>query len=228
MSISDLVYPDETAPARLLEELTGFFAQFPVINQILTFGSMARGGWDRWSDVDLLVVTHGGSGQQWRLFNRLRQYKPILHHHPFVLMEPSGGFIPGIAFEDESVFHLLDLNFISLSEFQSPGALERFSPMRNLFVSNVNNPESDECPPYKPIAENQDEKRIGMGLHWVKKAVKQVLRGSDNYDKLVKTSTHLKEIMADFPKDILTPGGNICQLARRYVEIADFLSGNQS
>ncbi len=226
MLITDLIYPDETAPRRILEELTKFFAQFPVVNQVLVFGSMARGDWDRWSDIDMLVVTQVGAGQQWQLFNRLRQHKPILYHHAFVAMEPSGGFIPGIAFENESVFHLLDLNFMSLTEFQSPQVLDRFGQTRNLLVTDSKNLESNKSVPYQSVAENPDERRISIGIHWTKKAVKQVLRGSDDFDELTKTTMQLKEIMADFPENILMPGGNICRLARQYIEIADFLLSN--
>lgn len=124
MSITDLVYPDENGPTRLLKELSEFFTQFSCVNRIFCLGSMARGDWDRWSDIDMLVVTQAGFEQQWQIFDKLRQFKPILHHHAFVSMEPAGGFIPGIAFENESVFHMLDLNFISLTEYQSPQALE--------------------------------------------------------------------------------------------------------
>lgn len=187
---------------------------------------MARGDWDRWSDVDLLIVTQAGSGQQWQLFNLLRQHKPILHHHPFILMEPSGGFMPGIAFEDESVFHFLDLNFMALDEFQSPQSLERFGSLRDLYNFNGNRPKKDEHSSYTHVAENPDEKRIGMGLHWVRKAIKKTLRGVDNWEELTATSTRLKEIIEDYPEDVLTPGGNICRLTRHYIEIAHYLLSN--
>jgi predicted nucleotidyltransferase len=167
MTLANLVYPDQNALARLLKELTEFFAQFPSVNRIFILGSMARGNWDRWSDIDLLIVTQAGFEQQWQIFDSLRQFKPILHHHPFISVEPSGGFVPGIVFEKESVFHILDLNFMTFTEFQSPQALDRFGPIRNLFAAEGN--------------------------------------------------------VLERPEDILTPGGNICQLARRYIEIADFL-----
>jgi hypothetical protein len=138
-------------------------------------------------------------------------------------MEPSGGFIPGIVFEDESLFHILDLNFISLAEYQSPQAWERFGMLRELYSSPEDHLESNAVSSQKPEIENPDERHIGAGIHWTKKAIKKVLRGSGNSDELAATSTRLKKIMLDYPEDIRTPGGNIYLLARRYIEIADFL-----
>lgn len=230
MTLANLVYPDQNALARLLKELTEFFAQFPSVNRIFIFGSMARGNWDRWSDIDLLIVTRASSAQQWEIFDSLCQSKPILHHHAFIAMKPSGGFVPGIVFEDESVFHMLDLNFVSLAQYQSPQALARFGKFRELFTAGEDclelERENGTC--FKPPIENPDEQRIGAGIHWTKKAVKKSLRGSDNIDELVTTSAHLKEIMLDFPEDKTMPGGNICHLARQYIKIADFLSGTSS
>lgn len=223
--ITELVYPDQTALPRLLKELTEFFTQFLAVNRIFTFGGMARGDWDRWSDIDLLIVTRSGSGQQWQLFDKLARHKPILHHHPFVSMEPSGGFVPGIVFEDESVFHILDLNFMSLAECQSPQALARFGKLRELLTAGEGylELESENSAWPKSQTENPDEQRIGAGIHWTKKAIKKILRGSGSIDELTTTSTRLKEIMLDFPEDKLMPGGNICHLARQYIKIANFL-----
>jgi predicted nucleotidyltransferase len=225
-SITDLIYPDQNALPRLLKELTEFFAQFPGVSRIFTFGSMARGDWDRWSDIDLLIVTRSGSGQQRQLFDKLARHKPILHHHPFVSMEPSGGFVPGIVFKYESVFHILDLNFMSLAEYQSPQALARFGKLRELFTAGEDylefEGENSAWP--KPQIDDPDEQRIGAGIHWTKKAIKKILRSSGSIDELTTTSTRLKEIMLDFPEDKLMPGGNICHLAREYIKIADFLS----
>ena len=224
-SITDLVYPDQNALIRLLKELTDFFAQSSAVNRIFAFGSMARGDWDRWSDIDLLIVTQSGPGQQWQLFNKLTQNKPILHRHPFIAMEPSGGFVPGIVFEDESVFHMLDLNFISLAEYRSFQALERFGELRELFIAGEDHLEleSENSTSFKPEIANPDEQRIGAGIHWTKKAIKNSLRGSGNIDELAITTQRLKEIMLDFPEDKPVPGGNICCLAQQYIEIADFL-----
>lgn len=204
MTTTDLIYPDQNALTRLLKELTEFFTQFPTVKQIYTFGSMARGDWDRWSDIDLLIVTRSGSEQQRQLFNKLARHKPILHHHPFVLMEPSGGFVPGIVFENESVFHILDLNFMSLAECQSSQALARFGKLRELFVAGEGylELESENSAWPKPQIDNPDEQRIGAGIHWTKKAIKKILRGSDSIDELTTTSTRLKEIMLDFPERV--------------------------
>ena len=223
MTTTDLIYPDQNALTRLLKELTEFFAQFPSVKRIFTFGSMARGDWDRWSDIDLLIVTQAGSEQQWQIFNNLDQFKPILHHHAFILIEPSAGFVPGVVFENESVFHMLDLNFISLTEYKSPQALERFGKLRELFTSDENQLEKGEVFPHIPDLESPDEQRIGAGIHWTKKVAKKILRGSGYIDELAVTTTRLKEIMLDFPEDKPMPGGNICYLARQYIKIADFL-----
>ncbi len=146
--------------------MSQYFARFPFVNRVLVFGSLARGEGDRWSDVDILVVTAGGSTQHWRLFAGLRQRKPILHHYIFTpRVEPVGGNVLGIVFRDESVFHNLDLNFMSSSEFLLPDALERFGYVKELYVADRRHPVSGKDVPYPEVVIDPDERRIGLGIH---------------------------------------------------------------
>ena len=239
MIVKSLAHPNVNAASRLMQETTDHFASYPFVNHVLLFGSFARGESDRWSDVDMLVVTNGGTSQQWQLFDGLRQHKPILHHHIFTPhAEPAGGNVLGIVFKNESVFHNLDLNFMSLTQFSLQNSLDRFGPTKKLYASNSHNmsfPRRRESTnlasldthphTHDMLVISSDETRIGMGIHWTKKAIKRVLRGDGNIDELIKAFARLKEIMQDSPKDMPTSRGNICRVARTYIKIADQVLG---
>ena len=57
MATTDNTFPDERAPQRLLTQLCSVLWQYPNVGSIAAFGSLAGGSWDRWSDVDLVVIT---------------------------------------------------------------------------------------------------------------------------------------------------------------------------
>ncbi len=223
------VYPDVNASVRLVREMTDFFQGFLFVNRVLVFGSFAVGSWDRWSDIDMLIVTDSSSSQYWQLFDALQQHKPILHHHTFTpYVEPAGGNVLGIVFQDESVFHNLDLNFMSLREFLVPSNLERFGYTKELYRAKDRIWINQDSTSYPAVDVNLDERRIGIGIHWTKKAIKKRLRGADDVDSLTTASARLKEIMQGFPKDIPMPGGNICRLARLYIKIVDQVLGQEN
>lgn len=221
-NMQNLAYPDPNASLRILNELTSFFSQCSFVNRMFVFGSHARGDWDRWSDIDMLFITSNGFPDQWLLFDRLRQYKAILHHHTFTPQtELSGGNVLGIIFEDESVFHNLDLNFMPLHEFLVPKKLERFGEIKLLYLTTQDELNDEKSGFLPTFAVDVDERRIGMAIHWTKKAIKKVLRGETTLDDLQTTSLRLKEIMSQFPEDRPMQGGNICHVARTYLQISD-------
>jgi len=53
-------YPGTLAQQRLLETITGFYAGDPRVLAVGLFGSLSRGNWDEWSDLDLDVVLADG------------------------------------------------------------------------------------------------------------------------------------------------------------------------
>jgi Nucleotidyltransferase domain len=205
-----LAFPDPNRAHRLTEELTSFLADLPYVERILLFGSRARHTADRWSDIDVVVVTRSTS-DSWLLYKALGNSRPILYHHPLTPhVEPCGGNLLGAVFFGESVF---------------PEAIKRFGEFHELYVCDPHNlaiptvtgeTQSPIC--HDPVT--PDEERIGIALHWAKKAVKKFLRGTGSQAELLQTSNTLKQVLQDFPNGLPLPNGDICQLAQTYLNIA--------
>lgn len=223
----DLLNPKADRPLQLMEEIRAIFVTLPFVQRIRVFGSLARGDWDCWSDIDLLVVTQTRS--QFRdAFEALLKQKPIIHRSPFVpKVEPAGGYVLGNVFAGESVFHCLDLNFLTMTEYQSPESLVRFGELTELYCSAIETVVSESGRIYPIEEETADEVRINYGLHFTKKAVKKILRGQSAQDDLRKFSTILRDTMQDYPDDYCAPTGAIGKVAHTYIKIADELLATQ-
>jgi hypothetical protein len=138
--------------------------------------------------------------------------------------EPSGGHVLGIIFEDASVFHCVDLNLMTVREYQAAGSFERFGAIKELYQSDTNpTPGAQDQAEIASEIEDPDEARIKVGIHFTKKAAKKVLRGEDALADLRQWAAHLKLVMADYPVVADRP---IVRLAQIYVEIADLLLQN--
>ena len=179
MSAVNIVYPDVGGPQRLLYEIGTFFLDFACVDKVFGFGSWSRGQWDRWSDIDILLIVKGEVSHYGRLFTALSEFKPILYHGtltPYV--EPAGGNLLGIVFRDESVFHWLDLNFLTHEDYRVQANLERFGPLRELASTNAS--PNGSLPPavdYPRQMLSADElvveQSIFSQLFWTRKAVKK-------------------------------------------------------
>jgi Nucleotidyltransferase domain len=215
-----LLYPPAGRPAQLAALLCGFFAALAPVRRVVVFGSQATGGGDRWSDVDLLVVTPQLSDYR-QVLAALHAYKPIVHHAP---VRPStdhpGLHALGIVFADESVFHSLDLNFMALAAYQAPGALRWFGLTRECYAADGPDPvsESEAAPALPPP--DLDELAIDAANYWTKRAARRVLRGQGSRDDLARRARDLGALARCAPADCSMPGGNPCRLARTYLAIA--------
>jgi hypothetical protein len=222
-AITDLLYPAPQRPAQLAALLGGFFAGLPLVRRVVVFGSQATGGGDRWSDVDLVVVTPRLADYR-QVLAALGAYKPIVYHAP-VRSSPDhpGLHALGIVFAGESVFHSLDLNFIALAAYHTPGSLRWFGPSRECYAAQDAAPvggtdSTPVLPPPDPM-----ELSIDAANYWTKRAARSMLRHRGSRADLERRSRHLEEIMRDFPPDCALPGGNPCRLARTYLAIATAL-----
>lgn len=211
--------PNPTSLPRLFTEVCDCLSRLPNVAHILSFGSLARNAADRWSDLDLIVIT-AEQNQQQHLFTHLARHKSILHHGPSGYAQPSGSYILGIVFTDESIFHCLDLNCLSLPEYNIPGTLNRFGQTVLLY--------SRQSPlialpldlTISPITEHADEKRINEALHFTKKTLKRALRKTSSIAELRQRADYLQQVMADYPPVITFPSGHIGQLAHCYLKLA--------
>lgn len=225
MSVNQaLLYPDPQRRERLLSDLCALHSQLDCVQQIAVFGSLARGQADRWSDVDLLVITRSGPPDFWRVFSDLREQRPVLHHHVFMPQAlPAGGHVLGILFDGKSVLHNVDLNFVSEAEALLAANMERFGPLRWLYTAPAQSAPvavSAGPPPEALLPQHPDDQRIGAALHWTKKAIKRWLRGVGPAEPVAAAAAPLRQVMQDFPEDVWLPTGNLCRAARLYLQMA--------
>jgi predicted nucleotidyltransferase len=220
--MSDLLYPSADAVLALLDEVTRVLVQSSLVRTIMCFGSVARGTPDRWSDIDLIVVTDTRRAFV-DVLDCLQQHKPIVHRNQFVpYAEPSGGHILGILFEGCSVFHCIDLNLLTWQEYTAAELLARFGVTKEIYHSAVVvMPEHDT----EIAAEEEDptEAEIKWRVHFTKKLIKKVLRGENRRDELAKYAALLRDVMRDYPADLMIAGRRIGYLATTYLQMADRL-----
>ena len=218
----DLLYPNETRPHTLLEEVNTILMRLPFISHVYVFGSLVDADWDRWSDIDMIVVVQALK-HTWDVWNAIHQAKPILHHHPLSYGEPNGLHLLGNVFVDESVFHCLDLNILTIYEHDRESALERFGTVRELY----HNPSLMAEPPGARSEITQqvtvEEEHIATAIHFTKKHIKQTLRGESVQDDLRKRTEHLRSVMEDFTFDYEVVGGKIGKVAETYLRIANMV-----
>jgi hypothetical protein len=226
-SRDNLIYPDPLGPPRLLETVTNFLARNVSVERVAVFGSLARGTWDRWSDIDLLVVARGGLPTYRDLFASLCHFKPILYHSPFSPAgNAAGANVLGIVFAGESVFHILDLNFLAPSEYQSAEALARFGVLVDIFVAahGAVTPDAEwsggRLPSEGAVIPESD---LWAPMHFTHKALKKLLRGQGSFAELQSRVEWLGSALNQQPEDTPAPPRNIVPVARTFLSIAQGL-----
>ena len=101
-----LLEPEMDRPETLAFERGSFFGGFRCVEGCFVFGSLARGEWDRWSDIDILLTLGQCEDCYWRLFAALCQWHHVIYHGRVeTAVQPAGGCVLGIVLEGESVFH---------------------------------------------------------------------------------------------------------------------------
>lgn len=216
----ELLYPDPARPQTLMQEITTHLAKLPYVERIFVFGSLARQESDRWSDIDMLVVTPD-QAQFCLVWEALNQAKPVIHHHPLTI-QSSGRHALGNVFVGESVFHCLDLNFMTRADAQVFGSLDRFSTLIEVYAGEAQqlDGENGDCTSQELTP---DEERIAYAMHFTKKNLKRMLRGSPDPEELRRYLIILKQTMQDYPADYRTTGGQIGQVAHAYIRLAEEL-----
>ncbi len=221
--MNDLLNPSPDALVDLVLWVTDLLTGLPFVHEIRCFGSFARGNWDCWSDIDLLVVTDTRD-QFLDLLGHLEAIRPIVHRNHFVAFPDSGGaHILGILFAGCSVFHCVDLNLYTFEEARMLGRLDRFGSMKVLYrvESQPTAIEARSLVVSEP--EDPGEATIKVAIHFTKKAAKQVLRGIDAQADLRHHASALRQIMNAYPPDLVIGGRQIGLLAQSYLEIAQLL-----
>jgi hypothetical protein len=208
-----------------MHEIKELFMMLPFVARVCVFGSLARDEWDRWSDIDMIVVTANQSDFR-KVHQHLSQHKSIFHHSGFMM--PIGWCVLGNVFEGESIFHCLDLNFMTLSEYQTEGTLTRFGHISELYSATIDSVKDDISPTADAEnAQNAENTRIYEAVHFTKKAAKKLLRKTGTVEELQRCLAQLKFTMRDYPENFTVPSGAIGRLAQNYIDIAERLLGDQ-
>src|SRR5256885_10953171 len=98
---------------RIGGELIGALSAITSVRNIETFGSIASGRGDQWSDLDLLVSCEMPEQTAWLAAAAIRSTKCVAFYRMFSsVSQPSGRYW----FCNESPFHRLDVTFHSPSE----------------------------------------------------------------------------------------------------------------
>src|SRR3954470_4293230 len=98
---------------RLQRELVASLSAITSIRNIDSFGSVAAGDADEWSDLDLLVWCELPEQTAWLAAAAIRSIKRVAFYRMFTgVSQPSGRYW----FCNESPFHRLDVSFHSPEE----------------------------------------------------------------------------------------------------------------
>ena len=118
----------------ILGALVALFSGMQSVWKVATFGSLARGDEDRWSDIDILVISLTDSHFS-SILDGMLEERNVVYRGPLTFLPETGGaHILGIVLKEESVFNCIDLNLMTVAEYKDLGALDRFGPLRDLFV----------------------------------------------------------------------------------------------
>jgi len=219
------LYPELNHNRTLVRQLTAFFAVQPSVYEISIFGSLAADTADRWSEVDLIVVTVH-EVDQLALFMKLRDELPVIYHRPFLRdTHVPGAYVSGILLEDASPFHLVNLHFLTLAEREDPAALARYRGLRKLHqmltIPFPPPPLLDDTPP--PEAETVEEARIYDAANALRRALRRVLRRHMETTALTEPLGVVEDLLAAYPDGLPSPHGDVCVLAARYSKMAEMV-----
>jgi hypothetical protein len=114
---------DDTQPSgleRIRGELVAALSAISSVRSIDSFGSIATGSADQWSDLDLLISCEAPEHTAWLAAAAIRSTRRVAFYHMFTgVSQPSGRYW----FCNESPFHRLDVSFYS-RDGPPPGLLD--------------------------------------------------------------------------------------------------------
>lgn len=105
---------DEAPCHRVKREVVSALSRLSTVRRIASFGSLAEGRSDRWSDVDLFVACEDIASSPWVAAAAIRAAKPVCFYRMFTgVAQPSGRYW----FADESPFHRIDISFYCVADY---------------------------------------------------------------------------------------------------------------
>jgi predicted nucleotidyltransferase len=225
-SIETLLAPDPHGPERLRAEIASALAPLPSVRAISLFGSLAAGTADRWSDVDMLVACDDVETSQWTAAAAIRAAKSVLFYRMFsTAAQPSGRYW----FDGESVFHKLDVSFITPEEyaehFRAPSRLGYPVTLREIHRNDAPRGAMSHAAPYVcQITER--ETLIGTWIVYAENTIRATLRGQQPRRSLFEVSENLAQSLEGISRDACMAGGAIGGVAYPVLDIARHLAGS--
>jgi hypothetical protein len=208
-----------TPALRVKDEVVRALAQVSSVRAIASFGSLAAGCSDEWSDVDLFVACEDVEDSAWLAAAAVRRAKPVLFYRTFsVGQQPSGRYW----FADESPFNRLDVSFYTPEGFE---AVCRDGVHADFPVTVRSEYVRGEAPttapgahfhPSGPLRITPGEQSIGRLLYVHLEAAKAYRRKLDCKWDLRETRAALAAALSTRP---ITVGGDFQRLARAALQL---------
>ncbi len=191
-------------PYRIKREIVAALSQLTCVRQVASFGSLAEGRADAWSDVDLLVACEEVERSAWIAAAAIRAAKAVIFYWTFTgVAQPSGRYW----FAGELPFNRVDISFASVPDFVATSRAGHLQghpiTLRTEYMSAaVADAAADarRLPASSPLAIGQAEVEAGRQLYLHLEAVKDRLRGRRGKHDSRDTREELRRVL-DHPVD---------------------------
>jgi len=168
-------------PYRIKREIVAALSQLTCVRQVASFGSLAEGRADMWSDVDLLVACEEVERSAWMAAAAIHAAKAVIFYRTFTRVpQPSGRYW----FAGELPFNRVDISFASVPDFVATcraGDLQGHPiTLCTEYLGEVvadAAADASRLPACSPLAIGQAETEAGRHLYLHLEAVKNRLRG---------------------------------------------------
>lgn len=207
---------------RLKCEVVAALSRLSSVRRIASFGSLAEGGSDRWSDVDLFVACEDIAASPWIAAAAIRAAKPICFYRMFTgVPQPSGRYW----FADESPFHRIDISFYGIADYIDVcrDGLNNGHPVttrEEYSATAAPDPMRDQSlyGPATAVTIRPHETEAGRRLYFHLEAVKQRMRGGPT--KRDARETHAALARAIEQSEAASfGGGDFIGLAKRCLDL---------
>jgi len=221
-----------TPALRVGDEIVRALTRVSAVRAIASFGSVATGSTDEWSDVDLFVACDDVERGAWLAAAAIHQAKPVLFYRTFSIgRQPSGRYW----FANESPFNRLDVSFYSpdgfevvcrdglhadypvtvRSEYQRAEESTQRREDFTLRGGASKGPQDARLRPIRPLDVTPAEQALGRLLYTHLEAAKANCRNHASTGDVQETRTSLVAALSSLP---MTVGGDFQRLARAALE----------
>lgn len=184
---------------RVLDAVVGALGELSCVRAVASFGSVAEGRADGWSDVDLLVSCEEVGRTAWLGAAAVRAAKPVAYYRMFTgVPQPSGRYW----FGDEPPFNRLDVSFYAPAEFvrvRGEGVREGHPLVSRVEYVATRPPDPDADArlraPWEGAVVPAEETQAGRALYVFLETLKRARRGGCPADEVEPARRGLEEAL---------------------------------